>query len=687
MLSRVAQENLHNVDAIVSVLHQRIMVAPPTAKLPLLYLVDSIVKNVGDPYIQTFAVILFPMFTTAYANTTPQVRMSMHRLLNTWPPIFGLDVVTAMRRRAADIDAASQSMQSVPIQATAPVYPGPGVQMPQGLRIPQGLQMPPRQQLPPPVNPPQMPSYPQQMAKPQVMPPGVPRQPPQPGIGIVPPQSEGLTMNKGSALRAGLRSSTVSAPALQPPSSQFTQVQTMVHDISRKASMGVAPSNHQLFTINRLINTLLSASPSPVERDTLLRFQLQLSEIHVRVAAPRGATANAFPPPYAQPNPLPVPTSQALSSLLSNIPPGLLSSQKQQPNMMRNPIPLGPDPTSMSAMHATPAHGPPVPRRPLVSAPTLPKVLKFSDLKNVSCAAAVRSLYTDLPHPSKSDGMRFATKEQLREHLDWLFKKNRSKRARERGLAVGGSSRCWFEPLKSILGVEKGANSNGEEDHASGMTTPTVNESEGAGSGKGASESTAILAQGASETCQACHEELDSFWSDEQQAWMLKDAIRTDDNEVYHKTCIETSGTPRHPSEHTEEPAFESKLEETAPSPAKREAAPAPKVEEASVKVEETVPKPQEIAPKAGDAATKAENVANKTEEVTIKTEAKADVPVPPPATAESAVLVKEEPVAVSKKRPRGEDAEATCVKAEGSKQEVNGGESPLKRVKVEGNV
>lgn len=658
MLTRVAGENLHNADAIVAVLEQRIVAALPAAKLPLLYLVDSIVKNIGSPYAAVFGVNLFHIFTTAYANTTPEVRMNMHRLLNMWPPIFGMEVVTAMRRRAADIDAAAQHMGTVPIQGRAPAYPG--LQMPQGLRMPQGMQMPPPNVPPPnapqpPINPsqPPMAPYAQQLGKPAM--------PQRPVMGLVPPQSAALGLSQGAA-RPVLRSAAVSADASAAPaqpSPQFTRVESMMHDISRKASMGVAPSNHQLFTINRLITTLLSASASSptatAERDSLLRFQQQLREIPARVVAqPRPTASTPFPtPPFAQPHAIPGQASQALSSLLRNPPPGLLAPQQHRPNMLRGAIPRGPPPAAMSAMHAPPPHGPPVPRRPSPAAPTLPKVLKFSDLKNVSHASAVRSLYTDLPHLSKSDGMRFATKGQLREHLDWLFKKNRSKRARERGLAIGGSSRCWFEPLKDIFGVGRSpAKKDGEDDNASGTTTPTANGSEGAGSARGADESTAILAQGASEKCQACHEELESFWSDEQQAWMVRDAIRTDDNEVYHKTCIEMSGTAHDSTDHADEAPVENKDEPT-PSPAKQETAPTPKLEEASIK--------------AVEATVKAEQT-----------------PAVPTLDQEPVPAMKQEAAPVSKKRQREEDSKKVAVKVEDTKQEGGDGESPAKRVKME---
>lgn len=319
--------------------------------------------------------------------------------------------------------------------------------------------------------------------------------------------------------RPALRSSQ---PHSEP---SLLQVQSLMQDISRKASMGVAPSNHQLFTINRLITTLLPTS-HPHERDLLLTFQSQLRELPTRLAS--NTPQQQFAPPLATYR-APVPASDALSSLLRNAPPGLLA-----------PAPQPHVPASLSDIRV-PRHSLPPPRSQLPQQPDLPKVLKFADLKTLSHAAAVRSLYADLPHLSKSDGMRFATKERLREHLDWLFQRNRSKRARERGLTVGGSSRCWFDSIKKIFGDENGKGNDGDENDGAS----TVGKDGGA-ENEETTLSNAIVANGASEKCEACREEIDSFWSDEQQAWMLKDAIRADDEEVYHRTCVESVSTPRY---------------------------------------------------------------------------------------------------------------------------------------------
>lgn len=142
--------------------------------------------------------------------------------------------------------------------------------------------------------------------------------------------------------------------------------------------------------------------------------------------------------------------------------------------------------------------------------------------------------------------MRFRTPDQLREHLDWIFKRNRSKRAHDRGTAEGGLSRCWYESWDNFLGKSK-------DDEA--QKNATAGGSNGVGASGGALSSTpsgsaakdlekkrigAIRALSASEKCAACGEEVDAFWDDEQESWMLPEATRTEDG-VFHTKCMSDS--------------------------------------------------------------------------------------------------------------------------------------------------
>lgn len=56
----------------------------PLKKLPALYLLDSIVKNVGTPYTLFFGRQLYSTFMEAYALVDNNVRRKMEEMLKTW---------------------------------------------------------------------------------------------------------------------------------------------------------------------------------------------------------------------------------------------------------------------------------------------------------------------------------------------------------------------------------------------------------------------------------------------------------------------------------------------------------------------------------------------------------------------------------------------------------------------------
>lgn len=65
------------------------MQVAPDRKLPLLYLLDSIVKNIGGVYLQLFSRNLVTTFRSAYENVVDEAtRSAMLRLLDTWDPLF-----------------------------------------------------------------------------------------------------------------------------------------------------------------------------------------------------------------------------------------------------------------------------------------------------------------------------------------------------------------------------------------------------------------------------------------------------------------------------------------------------------------------------------------------------------------------------------------------------------------------
>ena len=70
-LTKIAGENIANASGIASTIEHRLLTTEPMRKLPYLYLLDSIVKNIGGVYIQRFARNLFHCFNSRFYKNTP----------------------------------------------------------------------------------------------------------------------------------------------------------------------------------------------------------------------------------------------------------------------------------------------------------------------------------------------------------------------------------------------------------------------------------------------------------------------------------------------------------------------------------------------------------------------------------------------------------------------------------------
>ncbi|EHK47185.1 hypothetical protein TRIATDRAFT_217686 [Trichoderma atroviride IMI 206040] len=145
-LTVIARENTEHALAIAEVLQQHILKAPPNKKLPALYVMDSIVKNVGTPYTLYFGRTLFKIFMESYSVVDHGVRRKMEEMLKTWKdpvpgsmdtrPVFSHELVrpienALMKARAASMPQQQGAMLGRPRSA---MFPNRNTPTPPGMR-------------------------------------------------------------------------------------------------------------------------------------------------------------------------------------------------------------------------------------------------------------------------------------------------------------------------------------------------------------------------------------------------------------------------------------------------------------------------------------------------------------------------------------------------------------------------
>ncbi|KAK5858126.1 hypothetical protein PBY51_002292 [Eleginops maclovinus] len=125
MLTILAEENLHFAKEIVAIIEAQISKAPSAEKLPVLYLVDSIVKNVGGEYLAVFAKNLITSFICVFEKVDENTRKSLFKLRSTWDDVFPLKKLYALDVRVNSVDPAWPIKALPPSVSNASIHVNP----------------------------------------------------------------------------------------------------------------------------------------------------------------------------------------------------------------------------------------------------------------------------------------------------------------------------------------------------------------------------------------------------------------------------------------------------------------------------------------------------------------------------------------------------------------------------------
>ncbi|KAJ6106695.1 hypothetical protein N7512_010212 [Penicillium capsulatum] len=525
-LTVIAKENTEHAMAISRVLENHIRSTPSQHKLPALYLVDSIVKNVGTPYTLFLGRNMYQTFMNAYTLVDSSTRRKLDEMLKTWKepvpgsldtrPVFSSEITRGIE--SALIRARTAALKSNP--------PGPSEFHHRGRAngTPTGWNNTP--------TPPH----------------GMPRPPPHPyaNNGHTPPTNYHPNMDLESLNRD--LDALVASARLEFANSPFHQ-----------------PSQQRLKALLDLQGILQKQQLTP---DQLKLVRTQLSALAVPQPTP-----SAPPQPVAAPPPAPVSTppaqssSQPLQQLLNPgtlaelikatavqqpTPPPLPSipqvpSNSNTPPMADNPLiaalrsrgilPPAATPPNLASSSGTPPQGVPVVQPAVPSNMSSSHVPMTTASMKIPRIALIATLYETKPNRCGTCGRRFLANEEGREqkarHLDWHFNTNQrmteaAKRAQTRSWYV--DERDWIKS-REVGDDQVAADSEvtaegavGEDGHASrqGPPKPWIR-----------APNDAVLRN---TPCPICQEKFESTWSEEVQDWIWQDAAKIGPR-VYHASC------------------------------------------------------------------------------------------------------------------------------------------------------
>ncbi|XP_018312633.1 uncharacterized protein Pcf11 isoform X1 [Mycetomoellerius zeteki] len=106
MLTMLAEDNIEHASAIVQAVETHLQKVRSDIKLPVLYLIDSIVKNVNGDYLNLFTQNIVNTFCGVFEKVDENTRASMWKLRQTWNDVFPPNKLFSLDVRVQSIDPA-----------------------------------------------------------------------------------------------------------------------------------------------------------------------------------------------------------------------------------------------------------------------------------------------------------------------------------------------------------------------------------------------------------------------------------------------------------------------------------------------------------------------------------------------------------------------------------------------------